>query len=195
MASSATSPLAGMIHRNLNNALVAAHLQTSVGPHPMVRSAAAKATALGTNSLALRSAKLVACSATNVSPSTRGCTDMGQRIPLQVCFRNQRYVVALHRGCTVTARLYRRFNKLLRSQQYDPISRAQADVASITDRQIRQGMDATLVDVTFHWSYRANRPYHLTFVVIPRGMDWLVDNTYCTGRPSTTVYKTPEPTC
>jgi len=97
------------------------------------------------------------------------------------------------RACPVTPRLAYRLNHpdqpangCLGSCTLEPISRAQNVAIRILIAQ--RDANARVAHVDTRWVYGQDS-YTITVTVVRRPLGWQVDDLFCAGRPSTTVYK------
>jgi len=95
----------------------------------------------------------------------------------------------------VTHRLFHRLQHILHKFELDPIDRSFPEVGRISLQAVGHRSATWDIDVAFAWRGAKAGPTHLIFVVRWGGKRRLVRNTYCTGSPSTTIYRSPVVSC
>lgn len=88
-------------------------------------------------------------------------------------------------ACPLTARLYARVNHL-KVGMGNFVCRCQNPPRSV--RMTLADNNGTVAHVNSVWVYGAGPNPRITFLVKHGHGGWLVDDTYCTGRPKTSVY-------
>ena len=97
------------------------------------------------------------------------------------------------KGCPITVRLQRRLRQHPtegRGGGADPICRCQ-NTAPI--RITLHDAKGKVAHVNVRWAFQP--PLTITFTAVRQGKIWLVDDTYCAGKPSTSIYKSPVKSC
>ena len=95
-------------------------------------------------------------------------------------------------ACPVTDRFLQRLEYLSQAAFGEPISRGSGQDLSPSVRvaEIERNGDVALVDAGFEGGVST---VTLTYVVRGQGGTWLVDDSYCAGKPETTIYGAPRP--
>lgn len=104
-------------------------------------------------------------------------------------------------GCPVTGRLERRLRQNPTSGRgggADPICRCQNVPTRLDFNVLKKSSGRDVIKVV--WIFGTSNPTHIPnpaidFVVVRQGGSWLVDDTYCGGYPSTSIYNTPVAAC
>lgn len=109
-------------------------------------------------------------------PARSGCS-LGQRT---------------YRDCPVTDRMRQRLEQGSQAAFGEPVSRGSGQDLSprISVAEIERTGDVALVNAGFEGGVAR---VTLTYVVRGQGRTWLVDDSYCAGRPETTIYTQPNP--
>ena len=97
-----------------------------------------------------------------------------------------------YQTCPVTDRFLRRLERLSQAAFGEPISRGSGQDLSPRVRvtEIENTGEVALVNALFE---PAPPEYIITYVVRGQRGQWLVDDSYCAGRPETTIYASPIP--
>ncbi len=97
-----------------------------------------------------------------------------------------------YQTCPVTDRFLRRLERLSQAAFGEPISRGSGQDLSPSVRvtEIENTGTAALVNAGFESGLPT---VTITFVVRGQRGQWLVDDSYCAGRPETTIYAAPNP--
>ncbi len=98
-------------------------------------------------------------------------------------------------GCPVTTRLQQRLRQNPTSGSgggADPVCRCQNVPSRLDFRVIQKTNERDLIDVI--WPWQPNKAV-ITFAVVNRGGEWLVDDMYCAGYPGTSIYSSPVTNC
>ena len=98
-------------------------------------------------------------------------------------------------ACPVTNRLRARLTKL--NFQADPLCRCQVGTKHIAVSLISKSAKTARVKTVWASTMPATKPESITMVVIKpaHAMGWLVSGTYCSGKPSTSIYNPPRGAC
>lgn len=98
-------------------------------------------------------------------------------------------------GCPVTNRLRMRLTKLSKLQA-DPLCRCQVGTKRVAISLMGKSAKTARVKTVWKFAMPA-KPESITMVVIKpaHAMGWLVSGTYCSGKPSTSIYNMPRGTC
>jgi hypothetical protein len=150
----------------------------------------------------LAAVRLMACPAS--SPiDTKNCPKHPSGW-VQPCYRggkNDTPTWSRKNGCPITNKLRRRLLQNPTSGTgggFDPICRCQEDPQKLTLAVARMKSGRAWVDEVLEYGTAANHyreRHHITFVVVKQMHVWLVNNTYCTGKPKTTIYHSPVAGC
>lgn len=99
-------------------------------------------------------------------------------------------------GCPVTSRLERRLRQNPTSGHptggADPICRCQNLPSYLNFHVIKKSNTVDLINVIWPWQPSKAT---ITFTVVNKGGQWLVDDMYCAGYPGTSIYSTPVTNC
>jgi len=97
-------------------------------------------------------------------------------------------------GCPITPRLLNRLqNPIPNVENGNIVSRSQNPPQSLSYKEIDN--DGKTAHVDSLWQYGAGSTYDITFVAVNTPSGWLVDDSYCAGNPSTSIYNTPTGPC
>ena len=97
-----------------------------------------------------------------------------------------------YRDCPVTDRMRQRLEQGSQAAFGEPVSRGSGQDLSprISVAEIERSGDVALVNAGFEGGVAT---VTITYVVRGQGGTWLVDDSYCAGRPETTIYTQPNP--
>ena len=94
--------------------------------------------------------------------------------------------------CPITARLRTRLQNPKPEENGNLVSRSQNPPGSVTVTLVDN--DGQAAHVNTKWEYGASS-YTITFVVVKGADGWLVDDSYCAGKPETSIYNSPVGPC
>lgn len=152
--------------------------------------AAVTAAAIGGLSASASTERAAAASPVSaVQVTVRGYYD--PRYSMYTCSTEPpRHRLAAYETCPMTSRLRRLLNHPPYRAGGLPFSRSQS--APRTVRVWQRSSNGRTVYVNAQWDFGA-QSFITTFVVEHRGSAWLIDDEYCAGHPSTSIYRGHQP--
>lgn len=100
-------------------------------------------------------------------------------------------------GCPLTPRLAQRLHYLTRPRPaggggFDPICRCQAEASNVSFSVLQDTSTQDVIKVTYTFG---SSSYAIDFAAVNQSGAWRVDDTYCDGEPTKSIYQTPVPSC